>query len=225
LQKLWQWFGSDPSAMRHGDRPAHAVGWATITGDAPPAFGRLKLGIATAGATIMAEPTDPTPGVDAAPPSIERARMILAELAGAAQSAAVALADQQKARAAMQVGVVAEAVRAAARSFERSQSPSAAEYADCAARQIGAVAETIRERHWAEIAADISHTARRRPALFATGAAVLGFVAGRFWTAASRRPEPSSPAVVQATESAVAAGESSGNGKADWPPSEARDLP
>jgi len=175
----------------------------------------------------MAEPTDPTPGVDAAPPSIERAKMILAELASAAQSAVVAVADQQKARAATQVGVAAEAVRAAARSFECSQSPAAAEYADCAARQIEAVAETIRVRHWCEIAADVASVARRSPGLFVASAVALGFVLGRFWTAASCRSEPSSQVFAPAAESSVAAGESSGNGKAaDWPPrSQAGDLP
>jgi hypothetical protein len=177
----------------------------------------------------MAEPTDLTTGVEAAPPGIERAKMILAELADAARSAAVALADEQKARAATEVGVVAAAAREAARSFERSQRPAAAEYADCTARQIEAVAETIRARRWTEIAADVAKTTRRRPALVAAAAVALGFVAGRFWTAASGGSQPPPPAVVQTSEIAVAPTVSSAGDNSSAadrrPPAKARGSP
>ena len=103
----------------------------------------------------MAEPTELTVSVGDAQPGIERARMILTELTDAAQSAALSLVGEQKTRAAAQVGGVAAAVRAAARSLEGSQSSVAAGYAHCAAREIEAFAATIRERHWDELAADV----------------------------------------------------------------------
>jgi hypothetical protein len=177
----------------------------------------------------MAEPTDSTRGVDHAQPSMERAKMILTELACATQSAALSAVDEQKARAAAQIGGIAAAARAAARSLELSQQPTAADYVDSAARQIEAFADTVRERRWAELAADLEETAGRRPALFVAGAVALGFVVGRFLSAASRRTDPAPQAAARATEDTVAAAVSSasGNGElANWPPpSEARELP
>ena len=74
----------------------------------------------------MAEPTDSRSNIEYAQPSIERAKMILTELACAAQSAALTAVDEQKARTAAQIGGIADAMRAAARSLERTQSPVAA---------------------------------------------------------------------------------------------------
>jgi hypothetical protein len=177
----------------------------------------------------MAEPTDSTRAVDDAQPSIGRAKMILNELACAAQSAALSVVDEQKARAAAQVGGIAAAVRAAAGALERSQSPVAADYVDSAARQVEMFADMLRERRWAEIAADVEEMARRRPALFVAGAVALGFLAGRFVSAAGRGNRLLPRDVGRSTESTVAAAVSSASGNgglADWPPpTQARELP
>ena len=117
--------------------------------------------------------------------------MIVNEIASAAQSAASSVVDEQKARAAQQVGVVAEALHAAARTFEQSQSPVAAEYINSAARQVDAFVESIGARRWTEIAGDLEEMARHRPARFISGAVLLGFIAARLLTATPRRPEPS----------------------------------
>ena len=69
--------------------------------------------------------------------------MILTELADAAQSAALSVVDEQRARAAAQVHGIAEAVRAAGHSLEQSQNPAAAEYINSTARQIETVADAI----------------------------------------------------------------------------------
>jgi vacuolar-type H+-ATPase catalytic subunit A/Vma1 len=154
--------------------------------------------------------------------------MILTELACAAQSAALTAVDEQKARTAAQIGGIAEAMHAAARSLERGQSPAAADYADSAARQIETFADAIRDRRWAELAADLEETARRRPALFVAGAVALGFLAGRFLSAAGRRNAPSQRVLARATEGTVAAAVSSASGNGgitDWPPeTDAREL-
>jgi hypothetical protein len=177
----------------------------------------------------MAEPTDSTRGVDHAQPSMERAKMILTELACATQSAALTAVDEQKARAAAQVSGIAAAVRAAAHSLELSQQSVAADYIDSAARQIEALADTIRDRRWAELASDLEEVAARQPGLFVAGAVALGFIVGRFLSAASRRTD-TAQAAARAAESAVAAAVSSGSGNGElthWPPSasEARELP
>lgn len=134
----------------------------------------------------MADPADLETGLCDVPQEIGRAGKILAELADAAQSAAWSLAEEQKARAAARIDEVAAAMRAAARSFEDTQSPLAAGYAHCAAREIGAVAESIRACRWSEITADIVSAARRQPALFVGAATALGFIVGRFVAASHR---------------------------------------
>jgi hypothetical protein len=177
----------------------------------------------------MAEPTDSTAGAADARPGLERARIVLAELACAARSVAISFAYEQRACAAAEVGGLAEAVRAAARSLEHSHSPVAAGYADCTAAQIEAVAAVIRQRRWGEIAADVTDVARRQPALFVAGAVALGVLAGRFWTASQRSEPASQAAASRAAESAVTAAIASaaGNGKlADWRPApETREIP
>jgi hypothetical protein len=176
----------------------------------------------------MAEPSDSRSSIEDAQPSIERAKMILTELACAAQSAALSAVDEQKARTAAQIGGIAEAMRAAARSLERGQSPAAADYADSAARQIETFADAIRNRRWGELAADLEETARQRPALFVAGAVALGFLAGRFLSAAGGRNAPSQRALARETEGTVAAAVSSASGNGgitEWPPADARELP
>ena len=108
------------------------------------------------------------------------------ELADSALEAAIALAEEHKARTAAHVGGVAAAVRAAARSFEESDSPRAADYTERAASQIAAVAEAIHERRWADIVAEVNDAAHRQPVLFAAAVTMLGFLAARFWTASQQ---------------------------------------
>jgi flagellar biosynthesis regulator FlaF len=190
------------------------------------AAGKAEGGKPIAGVTIMAEPTESTPGIDDAQPSIERAKMILTELANAAQSAALSVVDEQKARTTVQIGGLAEALRAAAQAFDRSRSPIAAHYADTAARQVEALAASIRNRPWTELVADLEQMARRRPATFVAGAVALGFIVGRFLSAASRRESPSPSAMARAVEGTVAAAVASGAGNSEltgWPTTAARE--
>jgi hypothetical protein len=176
----------------------------------------------------MAEPTDSTPNFGDAQPGIERIKMIVNEITSAAQTAAMSLVDEQKSRAADRVGAVADALHAAARTFERSHSPIAAEYADSAARQIEGLVESIRRRHWTEIAADLEELARHRPARFIAGAVLCGFIAGRL-LASSHRGERSDQNSLPPAESAVTAAVASASGSSEIPggplPSEVRELP
>lgn len=176
----------------------------------------------------MAEPTDSRAKFGNAQPEFERARMIVNEIANAAQTAAMSLVDEQKSRAADQVGAVADALHAAARTLERSRSPIAAEYAASAARQVEQFVDSIRRRHWTEIASDLEQMARHRPLRFIAGAIVLGFVAGRL-LAAPRRADgydqnPSRPAegAVTAAVASASGGEELAGGSL---PSQAQELP
>jgi ElaB/YqjD/DUF883 family membrane-anchored ribosome-binding protein len=122
--------------------------------------------------------------------SFERAKPILNEVLDAARSAAETLLDDQKQRAAEGVAGIAEAVRCAAQSLDRSDSRAIARYADQAASRIEDFSRLIRERRWSEIAADTEDFTRRQPILFVLGATVTGFLAGRLLSVPSDRRRP-----------------------------------
>ena len=119
--------------------------------------------------------------------SFERAKTILSELLDATRSAAERILDDQKLRTAERVSGMAEAVRCAAQSLDRSENPAIARYADQAAERIEDFSRLIRERQWSEIVADTEDLARRQPTLFALGAAAIGFLAGRLLAVPSDR--------------------------------------
>jgi hypothetical protein len=178
----------------------------------------------------MAEPSESTLGVDDVQPSTERAKMILTELASAARSAALAVVDEQMARTATQIGGLAAALRSAAGEFERAQSPMAAHYAETAGQQVGAFAASLRDRPLNRLIADFEEAARRHPAIFVAGAVAVGFIIGRFLSAAAGRGARSPAATARTTEDTIAAAVASGPGNGEltaWPPpaSEARELP
>ena len=165
----------------------------------------------------MAEWTGSTAGFGDTQPGLDRAKDIIVEFACATQSAALSAANERKQRAAEQVGGVAEAVRAAARSLERSQIPTAARYVDRAAVQVEDFARALRERRWGELIGDIDYVARRQPVLFVFGAVAVGFLVGRFLAVSTQHGGPApaaNPAVTAAISSASGNGElASGNGE------------
>jgi hypothetical protein len=118
---------------------------------------------------------------------LERAGTILSEFVEASRAAAEALVYEQKQRAAAQVKGIGEAVRAAARSLERSQTPTLAGYADRAAIQIEQFSDLIGDRSWSEIIAETRGFARRRPWLFLFAATAAGFLTGRVLSAPTDR--------------------------------------
>jgi hypothetical protein len=167
----------------------------------------------------MAEQTDSTAGFGDTQPGLERAKDIVAEFACATQSAVLSLANEQKQRAAQQVGGVAEAVRSAARSLKGSQSPAAARYADQAAERVEELSHSLREHRWGELIGEIEGVARRQPAWFVIGAVAAGFLAGRFLSVSTRDDNaPRSKGALSPTEAVTAAVSSaSGNGRlAGW---------
>jgi hypothetical protein len=127
--------------------------------------------------------------------SFERAKPILDEILDAARSAAATMLDEQKQRAAERVGGIAEAVRCAARSLDRSEDRAIAGWADQAAGRVEGFSRLIGERRWSDIAADTADFARRQPMLFVLGAAATGFLAGRLLSlpADRRQPKPTIP--------------------------------
>jgi hypothetical protein len=127
----------------------------------------------------MTEHTDSMENGADAQTGFERAAAIVFEFADAARSAALGAAGQQVRQTARQVGGIAEAMRAAARSLDRSPSPVAARYADQVAERIEGFARSLHEHRWREIIKEVEGMARRRPTLFVLGTVAVGFLAGR----------------------------------------------
>jgi len=121
------------------------------------------------------------------PAGFERAGAMLGELVGATRSAAEALLDEQKRRAAAQVKGIGEAVRSAAQSLDRSQTPALAGYVDRAASQIEQFSDLIGARSSSEIIAEMRYFARRQPWLFLFAATAAGFLTARVLSAATNR--------------------------------------
>jgi hypothetical protein len=149
---------------------------------------------------------------DAAERGIEHVKAIAAGLVEASRSAAQSVLDEEKEKAARQVGAIAAAVRSAAQSLNRSNLPTLTHYTDRAAGNIESFGHALSGRRWGELADDLEILARRRPALFITAAALAGFLVGRLaWAsrnraaAAHRRQASEAMATERETEAVIAA--------------------
>ena len=147
----------------------------------------------------------------AAERGIEYVKTIAVELVEAGRSAAQSVLDEQKESAARQLAAVAAAVRSAAQSLDQSHIPTLSHYADRAAGGVEDFGRRLGERSWNELAGDVGALARRQPALFVAGAAVAGFLVGRFlWASKNRsaggaRPAAEATAVARESEAVTAA--------------------
>ena len=113
------------------------------------------------------------------------------ELLGAVRDGATSLFEDQRRRAAGEIGALGEVLRSAAQSIDRTAGPTVAQYADEAGRQISEFADTLRTRSLGQMAGDVEDFARRWPLAFMTAAAGIGVLAGRFLISSASRPAPS----------------------------------
>ena len=121
--------------------------------------------------------------------SIDRVTTIFSDLVEATRFATEHMLGEQKRRAAKRMAGIAEAMRSAAHSLERSEGDSIAVYANRAADQIDQLVQPIRDREWSEILADTEDFAKQRPVLFLLGATAIGFLAARLlWVPSERQP-------------------------------------
>ncbi|WP_299681479.1 hypothetical protein [uncultured Roseobacter sp.] len=118
------------------------------------------------------------------------------ELAEGAKAEASRRADAAKETAASEVGDVASALRRAADEF-RDGSPQERTFSQLA-DGIADVSDTIRGKDLGEMVRDVSDFARRNPAPFLAGAALMGFAAVRF-TRASQAEQAQSAGYTPAT--------------------------
>jgi hypothetical protein len=110
------------------------------------------------------------------------------ELIGAVRDGATSLFEEQRRRAAGELGALGEVLRHSAQSIDRTAGPTVAHYAEEAGRQIGEFADTLRTRSFGQMASDVEDFARRWPAVFMAAAAGIGVLAGRFLISSAARP-------------------------------------
>ena len=110
------------------------------------------------------------------------------ELIGAVRDGATSLFEEQRRRAAGEIGALGEVLRRSAQSIDRTAGPTVAQYTEEAGRQISEFADTLRTRSLGQMAGDVEDFARRWPAAFMAAAAGIGVLAGRFLISSASRP-------------------------------------
>ena len=131
------------------------------------------------------------------------------ELLGAVRDGATALFEEQRRRAAGEIGALGEVLRRSAQSIDRTAGPTVAQYTEEAGRQISEFADTLRTRSLGQMAGDVEDFARRWPLAFMAAAAGIGAMAGRFLISSAARPAMPprmQPAQAAATGAAMPAG-------------------
>ena len=156
----------------------------------------------------MAETHQPTPGslsrrktgaarvgerhrATGAAHAVDEVKDMGTELLGAVRDGATSLFEEQRRRAAGEIGALGEVLRSAAQSIDRTAGPTVVQYADEAGRQISEFADTLRTRSLGQMAGDVEDFARHWPLAFMTAAAGIGILAGRFLISSASRPAPS----------------------------------
>lgn len=153
----------------------------------------------------MAEPSSPTGtpsagdqqmrGASAYPPGSPNAPQMgdrIAEGIGQAKDEATRYASHQKHRMADQVQSLRGALNDICAKLEREQSPAAAP-ARKLADGLDSIAQALEANSLGDMSREIQDFARRNPALFIGGAALAGFMAGRFMRSSGEHRESDYP--------------------------------
>src|SRR5215217_1566686 len=115
----------------------------------------------------------------------QRARQQASELANRGSEQAKGQLANQKHEASQRMAPVQTALRETAQQLRKQGQGSVGQYADRAADQVERFSSYLRETDVDEIMDEVRSLARRRPALFLGGAAVVGFFATRFLKSSS----------------------------------------
>ena len=120
--------------------------------------------------------------------AVEEVKDMGTELLGAVRDGATSLFEEQRRRAAGELGALGEVLRRSAQSINRTAGPTVAQYTDQAGRQITDFADTLSTRSLGQMANDVEDFARRWPLAFMAAAVGVGVMAGRFLISSASRP-------------------------------------
>ncbi|MFO6465750.1 hypothetical protein ACK8OR_15250 [Jannaschia sp. KMU-145] len=118
----------------------------------------------------------------------ERAKAEASAAADRAKGMADAKVDEAKSYASGEIDRTAQQIRDAGRQF--GESSYQAQAADYLASNLSYAADAIRDKDLSSVADDLTQFARRNPAVFLGGAALLGFAAARLMKASERAELP-----------------------------------
>jgi hypothetical protein len=107
-------------------------------------------------------------------------------IAGDAANRAKSFADENKGKVAGQIDSLGNVLNKAADDLENSNQPMMAGYARQLAGGVQSVSSTVRDKGVEELFGMVGDFARRQPALFIGGAALLGFAISRFAASSAR---------------------------------------
>jgi hypothetical protein len=116
------------------------------------------------------------------------------ELLGAVRDSATALVDEQRHRAANEIGGFGEVLRRSVQALDHRGATAVARCTDESGRQISQFADRLRRRSLAGLTADLEDFARRWPFPCIAAAIGVGFIAGRFLMSSAPGPATSQPA-------------------------------
>jgi hypothetical protein len=133
-------------------------------------------------------------GQPAAGDAIAAAMDFGTELLGAVRDSATALFDEQRNRAANEIGGFGEVLHGSVQALDQRGATAVARYTDDAARQISQFADRLRRRSLTGLSADLEDLARRWPLRFIASAIGVGLIAGRFLVSSVPRPATKNPA-------------------------------
>jgi ElaB/YqjD/DUF883 family membrane-anchored ribosome-binding protein len=102
------------------------------------------------------------------------------ELLGAVRDSATALVDEQRHRAANEIGAFGEVLRRSGQALDQLGATAVSRYTDESGRQISQFADRLRQRSLAGLTADFEDFVRRWPFPSIAAAIGIGFLAGRF---------------------------------------------
>jgi hypothetical protein len=112
--------------------------------------------------------------------AIDQAKDKAGEVVGQVREQAKSQVAGQKDRAAESLGSVAQALHQTGQQLRDQDNSTVAQYIDTAANQVDRVSGFLRERDLQDIVTEVERFARRQPAVFVGGAALLGMIGARF---------------------------------------------
>lgn len=151
-----------------------------------------RAGTASTGSATPSTTPSSAPRATGGPTSGTSDRSVTDEARATASQAVDTVKDEaqsrletQKDRAAEQLGGIESALRDTSRSLRDNEQQPIAEYVDRAAQQVSQLNDYLRNHTVGDLLNEAERFARREPALFLGGAALLGLAAARFFRASS----------------------------------------
>jgi hypothetical protein len=120
---------------------------------------------------------------------VDQAQGVAGQVAEQAKQQATSQLASQKNRAVDGLVTVAQALRQTGQTLQQQEQGTVAGYVEEAAQRVDSVTNYLRTHEVHELVQDTQDLARRQPALFLTGALVLGFIGARFLMSSGQRAQ------------------------------------